>query len=198
MNPPAAHAGIDPALLQKYAKAGDVNAAPSNGKVLKMEDIKKLQEAESAILGDADDIEFTKLKSGVSYREFRSGKAASKEVTQGSMVIVQMTARCKKLSTAREPGGVLFYSTKTDTVNNAIQWTVGSGEILPGLEEAMIGMKRGAIRRIEVPSTLVFMARKDGNLPLPLEKNQDEFRRAQTLLKSDSTLIFEVLLEKVQ
>ena len=214
---------IDPAQLAEFAKSGQsapvaLTKAPSIGTVLKMDDVKRLQETQSAILGDANDIPYTDLPSGVSYREFRSGKG-SKEVGKGSIVTVEMTARAKKLFTAKvytysntvlyilytlctlytlytlyiryilytrsiyalytiyaictrfiyaiyytlkEPGGVMYYSTKLDTPNNALMWEIGSGEMLPGLEDALLGMKRGAVRRVEVPSTLVFAARKVG------------------------------------
>jgi len=65
-----------------------------------------------------------------------------KVVQQGSKVAVEMTIRCKSFATANEPGGLKYFSTKEDTEFNEIAWTVGSGEILPGLEEAMMGMRR--------------------------------------------------------
>jgi FKBP-type peptidyl-prolyl cis-trans isomerase 2 len=53
-----------------------------------------------------------------------------------------MTIRCKSFATVNEPGGVKYFATKEDTDFNEIAWTVGSGEILPGLEEAMMGMHK--------------------------------------------------------
>ncbi len=92
--------------------------------------------------------------SGISYREYRQG-TGSRVVQKGSTVTVEMSVRCKSLITGTEPQGVKYYSTKEDTPSNSIVWTIGDGTLLPGLEEGMIGMKRNAIRRIEVPSVQV-------------------------------------------
>ena len=62
----------------------------------------------------------------------------------------------------------------------------------------MSGMKRGSIRRIEVPSMYVFAARKAGQLPEPMQKNKDEVRRFQALFKTDATLLFEVKCVRVK
>ena len=67
-----------------------------------------------------------------------------------------------------------------------------------GLEQAMLGMKKGAIRRIEVPSEQVFQARKDKQLPLPSASNDDGNRRFKNLFKTDAKLLFEVLLKSVE
>ena len=61
-----------------------------------------------------------------------------------------------------------------------------------------MGMKKGAIRRVEVPSTMVFAAKKAGNLPLPSEKNKDGKRRFENLFKTDATLLFEVLVTRIK
>ena len=92
----------------------------------------------------------------------------------------------------------MYYSTKGDTPYNALQWEFGSGRLLPGLEEGMKGMKRGALRRIEVPSTQVFKARKAEQLPLPALTNEEGNRRFKALFKTDATMIFEVLLTGVK
>ena len=58
-----------------------------------------------------------------------------------------MTIRIKAFSTNNEPGGVKYYETQKDTDFNEIAWTVGAGELFPELEEGMMGMKKGALRR---------------------------------------------------
>ena len=107
-----------------------------------------------------------------------------------------MTIRCKSFSTANEPGGVQYFSTKEDTEFNELAWTVGSGEILSGLEEGMMGMHKNALRRIEVPSTLVFSGRNQNSLPLPTTK--DGKRIFDRLFKTDATLLFEVLVTRIK
>ena len=120
----------------------------------------------------------------------------TKVVQSGSKVAAEMTIRAKSFSTANEPGGVKYFSTKLDTDFNEIAWTVGNGELLPGLEEAMKGMRRNAIRRIEVPSTQVFSARNNNQLPLPTTK--DGKRIFDRLWKTDATLLFEVLVTRIK
>jgi FKBP-type peptidyl-prolyl cis-trans isomerase 2 len=107
-----------------------------------------------------------------------------------------MTIRCQSFSTTAEPGGVKYYSTKEDTEFNELAFVVGSGDVLPELEEGMMGMKKGGLRRIIVPSVQVFTAKKANQLPLPTSK--DGTRRFESLFKTDATLLFEVLVTRVK
>ena len=184
---PVAEAGIDPNALKALPTEGDTSGAAS-----------RLRQIEAINTQPVNtDAPFETLPSGVSYGEFREGKGDA-VVQPGSKVAVEMTIRCKSFATANEPGGVKYFSTKDDTDFNELAFTVGSGEILPGLEEGMMGMKKGAIRRIEVPSTMVFAARNAGQLPLPSEKNKDGKRRYDSLFKTDATLLFEVLVTRIK
>ena len=184
---PTAEAGIDPNALKALPTEGDTSGAAS-----------RLRQIEAINTQPVNtDAPFETLPSGVSYGEFREGKGDA-VVQPGSKVAVEMTIRCKSFATANEPGGVKYFSTKDDTDFNELAFTVGSGEILPGLEEGMMGMKKGAIRRIEVPSTMVFAARNAGQLPLPSEKNKDGKRRYDSLFKTDATLLFEVLVTRIK
>ena len=107
-----------------------------------------------------------------------------------------MTIRCKSFSTANEPGGVKYFSTTLDSEFNEIAWTVGSGELPAPLEEAMMGMHRNGLRRIELPSTAVFAARNENQLPQPTTK--DGKRIYDRLFKTDATLLFEVLVTRIK
>jgi FKBP-type peptidyl-prolyl cis-trans isomerase 2 len=117
-------------------------------------------------------------------------------VQAGSKVAVEMTIRCKSFSTANDSGGVKYYSTKDDEEFNELAFVVGSGEMAPGLEEGLMGMHKNALRRIEVPSTMVFSAKKEGQLPLPQTKEGK--RRFESLFKTDATLLFEVLVTRIK
>ncbi|KAL3811689.1 hypothetical protein ACHAXA_010328 [Cyclostephanos tholiformis] len=146
---------------------------------------------------DALDIAFETLPSGASYREYRGGKGDA-IVGDGSRVGVEMTIRCRSFATADEPGGVKYFDTKRDTEFNELAWTIGDGELPPELEECMMGMRRGSVRRIELPSTVVFAARKNQQLPLPMEDNKVGKRRFENLFKTDATLLFEVLVTRIK
>ena len=120
-------------------------------------------------------------------------------VQTGSKIAVEMTIRCKSFATANEPGGLKYYSTKDDTDFNELAWVVGSGDqvgSIPALEEGMMGMHKNALRRIEIPSTAAFAARKANQLPRPTTK--DGQRRYDNLFKTDATLLFEVLVTRIK
>jgi len=189
IQPQIANAGIDPSALKSYSIQGD-----TTGVRTRLSQI----EATKTRATDADDIPYEVLPNGVSYREFREGKGEA-VVQPGSKVAVEMTIRCKSFNTADEPGGVKYFTSKGDTEFNEVAWTIGSGELVPGLEEGMIGMHRNALRRIEVPSVLIFEANKKGQLPLPSAKNKDGKRLFEkSLFKTDATLLFEVLVTRIK
>ena len=184
-----AYAGIDPSALKALPVEGDTTGAASR--------LRQIESVNGPRPEDTQDIPFEKLPSGGSYREYREGKGDA-TVQPGSKVAVEMSIRCRSFATANEPGGLKYFSTKEDTDFNELAWTIGSGELPPELEEAMMGMKKGAIRRIELPSTVVFSARKANTLPLPSEKNKDGKRRFENLFKTDATLLFEVLVTRIK
>lgn len=182
----AANAGIDPTALKGYAVEGDQTGVQTRLRQIELEKIRP---------SDAVDLPYTELPSGVSFREFREGKGDA-TVQTGSKVGVELTARCKALATAGEPGGLKYFSTAVDTEFNELAFTVGTGQMPPALEEGMMGMRRGAVRRIQVPSTAVYAAKKLNQLPLPTTK--DGQRRFDSLFKTDATLIFEVLVTRIK
>lgn len=181
-------AGIDPSALQSFSVEGD-----ASGSTTRLRQI----EADRNRPSDLVNQPYEELSSGVSYREYREGKGDA-VVAPGSKVVVEMTIRCKSFATANEPGGVKYFNTKGDTDFNELAFTIGGGEISSGLEEGMMGMRKGALRRIEVPSTMVFAARNANQLPLPKDTNKDEKRVFDRLFKTDATLLFEVLVTRIK
>jgi len=184
--PRSAQAGIDPSLLQSLPVQGD-----ESGAARRLKQVEAIQKPAT----DLVDIPFEELSNGVSYREYRQGKGEA-EVKAGSKVAVEMTIRCKSFSTQNEPGGLKYFSTKDDTNFNELAWTVGSGVLPPALEEGMMGMHKNGLRRIEIPSTAAFSAKKADQLPLPTTK--DGKRRFENLFKTDATLLFEVLVTRIK
>jgi FKBP-type peptidyl-prolyl cis-trans isomerase FkpA len=184
--PQAAFAGIDPNALKALPVQGDVV-----GGTTRLRQIEALKNPES----DTVDQAWEELTSGVAYRDYRVGRGEA-TIQPGSKVAAEMTIRMKSFSSANEPGGIKYFSTKEDTDFNEVAFKVGSGEISAGLEEGMMGMKKGGLRRIEVPSELVFAARNANQLPLPTTK--DGKRRFENLFKTDATLLFEVLVTRVK
>ena len=183
-----ANAGIDPNALRSLPVEGDNTGVETR---LRQIELNKNRPE------DTIDVPWTVLEDGVQYREYRDGKG-DVEVSDGSKVGVEMTIRCKSFATAQEPGGLKYFSTKDDTDFNELAFTVGNGEILAQLEEGMKGMKRGSVRRIEIPTQYVYAAKKADQLPLPSEKNKDGKRRFENLFKTDATLIVEVLVTRMK
>lgn len=198
--PSSALAGIDPSALKSLPIEGDTSGSTS-----RLRQISSLTNngASGPRPEDSQDIAFTVLPSGEgSYRTYREGYGDA-TIQPGSKVAVEMTIRCRSFATADEPGGVTYFTTKGDTDFNELAWTIGSspsdGDIVPTqLEECMMGMKRGSVRRIELPSPVVYAAYKAGRLPLPSEKNKDGKRRFENLWKTDATLLFEVLVTRIK
>ena len=193
--PPAV--GRDLARATIISTLSLVSFAPATYASTLAEQLTAMQAAQQAL--DAQDVEWTPVGTGgVSFREYRAGRTgAAAVVDKGKTVTVELVGRIKTLRTQDNPGGVRYYSTKEDTPNNELSWEVGSGVMIPGLEEGMMGMAPGALRRVEVPSLQVFKARKDENLPKPSEKDDEGQRRFARLFKSDATLLFEVLVKRI-
>jgi hypothetical protein len=184
-----AYAGIDPSALKALPVEGDTTGVASR--------LRQIESINGPRPEDTKDIAFEVLPSGASFREYREGKGDA-TVQTGSKVAAEMTIRCRSFATANEPGGLKYFSTKDDTEFNELAWTVGDGQLPPALEEGMMGMHKGAVRRIELPSTMVFSARNAGQLPLPSDKNKDGKRRYENLFKTDATLMFEVLVTRIK
>ena len=186
MFPQNARAGIDPAALKGYSIEGDQSGSQTRLRQIELERNRP---------EDLVNQEFIELPSGASYRDYRSGKGDA-VVQKGSKVATEMTIRCKSFATANEPGGLRYFATSTDTDFDELAWTIGDEQLPPELEDAMMGMRKGGLRRIELPSTAVYAARKRNQLPLP--KTKDGQRRFENLFKTDATLLFEVLVTRIK
>jgi hypothetical protein len=184
--PRPAQAGIDPSALRNLPVEGD-----SSGTAMRLRQIEAVQRPESDLVNSP----WEELSDGVQYREYREGKGDA-IVREGSKVATEMTIRCKAFASANDPGGLKYYSTKEDTDFNELAFTIGSGEMPPGLEEGMMGMRKGGLRRIELPTAMAYAAKKAGQLPLPTTK--DGKRRFENLFKTDATLLFEVLVTRIK
>ena len=102
-----------------------------------------------------------KLKSGVRYIDLKEGSGAG--VSSGSRVSLQwvlrrsngyfVTSSFGQVASGPDAGILKLSGT---SVNDPFLFTVGSGAALPGLEEAVLGMKKGGVRRVVVPTRLSY------------------------------------------
>jgi len=143
--------------------------------------------------GSGDGTQFTTLSNGVKIKDFLVG-TGSETVGSSSRVSFQCSGRLLNLN------GVVFYNTKNNNQDGfgAIPLTValGKGEILPGLESGLIGMRKNGIRRIIVPSELAYSKYPELE-PKPM--NDLDQRALDSVVKNprrDATILFDVRLER--
>lgn len=156
------------------------------------------EESTRASLFSADPYDLPSVKvgsGGVSYREVKKGRDGSRAVQRGSTIGVELSIRAKSIATPSNPGGSKLFSTKDDTYNNELVWTIGSGDFVKGVEDGMMGMKLNAVRLIEVPSMQIFAARNAGVLPDPT--TGEGKRIYEEAFRSDATFVFEVFVTAI-
>lgn len=140
---------------------------PGSNLVMQLELLELLamppQEAE-----DVDESEYTTTDSGLQYVDLEEG--SGQEVSQGDQVTVHYT-------------GWLEDGTRIDSSYDRgapLDLVVGSGMVIPGWEEGLIGMQPGGKRQLRIPSELGYGEQGAGGVVPP-----------------DATLIFEVELVSV-
>jgi hypothetical protein len=141
---------------------------------------------------------FATLPGGVQIKDFRTGERGGPVVRPGSRVELTMKGRLLNLN------GVIFYDTKSNDPNGfgegtPLTFAVGDGSVLPGLEAGVIGMVRGGIRRIIVPSDVVGYGSFPDLEPRPF--TDAERRALDSVIKNprrDGTVMFDVKVERVR
>jgi len=141
------------------------------------------------------DIPFVTLDSGVKFKEFKEGTGP--QVTAGSRVSVQLTGRLLNLN------GVKFFSTKDGVQDpllgyEPLVFTAGAGQVVPGLDEAVLGMKKGGIRRVVVPARLGYSA---GQNLEPQPRSVLDRNALNSVLQNprrDASVMFDVVVERVK
>jgi FKBP-type peptidyl-prolyl cis-trans isomerase FkpA len=109
-----------------------------------------------------------------SQAELRAGDGA--EATVGKALAVNYAGWLYS-ATAAENKGTLF---GTNVGGPAVQFTLGTGQVIAGWEQGLVGLKVGGVRRLVIPPSLAYGA--SGNGPIP----------------PNAALVFEVELLAVQ
>ena len=146
-------------------------------------------------LTDRDNVQFQTLSSGVKVQQLRPGDGAS--VGRSSTIAVEATGRLLNLN------GVQFYSTKrlsgADALGGAEQiLRLGTGSVVPGLEQGLQGAKKNEIRRIIVPSNLGYSETTDLE---PVPPTIEDKRALDSVLRNprrDAALLFDVKILRVK
>lgn len=138
------------------------------------------------------EIPFVTLENGVKIKDFTPG--SGDPVGPGARVSIQCSGRLLNLN------GVVFYNTKNNNPDGfgaiPLTFTLGKGEVLPGLEAGIAGMKKNGVRRIIVPAELAYTKFPDLE-PKPM--NDLDQRALDSVVKNprrDATILFDVKLER--
>lgn len=178
LKPEMAVAGVDISSLKSMPIEGDISGAELR--------IRQLQTTTAAAKRSG----IVELDSGVTYREINAGSAPSgrnRAIRNG----VSNGFNVGAVIAISTPGGLPIYSTRDDNDSNELAWKVGSGDFPRGAEEGMMGMRLGSVRRIEVPSYMVFASRNVGVLPeATTEVGKERYEAA--FRSGNAKLVFDV------
>ena len=144
--------------------------------------------------------QFVTSPSGLRYKDVKlgSGEVARK----GDTVAIQYTGRLLNLNGKKFAS---TYETAKEAANAGIAepfvFTLGSGSVIPGLEELVTGMSKGGYRRGVLPPPLGYdSAGSLGPKPNDCPFGQD-CRSLDAVVKNpnrDASLVFDVQLERVR
>ena len=136
----------------------------------------------TAALSDSEDTApvpreaYIKLPSGVVYADLRPSKS-SNTVQQGSKVNLQWVLRKSNgyfVDSSERNGSVPFI------------FTVGDGNAIAGVDEGIIGMTEGSVRRLLIPPSLAYVQGLEDGKPGPLPYGfgpRQQMRRVQNVRK---------------
>jgi FKBP-type peptidyl-prolyl cis-trans isomerase len=96
-----------------------------------------------------------KLNGGLEYVDIKTGTGAAAK--KGSKISVEYTgwiaSTCKKFDSSYDHKGQSF------------SVTLGAGQVIPGFDQGLVGMKAGGTRRLFIPAALAYGAQ--GQSPIP-------------------------------
>jgi hypothetical protein len=137
---------------------------------------------------------FVVLDNGVKVKDFRVGTGDDTVKGDSQSVMIQCTGRLLNLN------GVIYYSTKNNNPDGfgaiPLAINLGKGEVIPGLEAGLVGMKKGGIRRLIIPADLAYSKFPDLE-PKPVNANDQ--RALDSVVKNtrrDATIMLDVQVER--
>jgi hypothetical protein len=164
-------------------------------------EFKNFNTAASLPAGKEGEPPFITLQNGVRIKEFKEG-TGDQEVRSGTTTIPGSTVSVQVVGRLLNLNGVAFFDTKKNDPDGfgaePLTFQVGSNVALPGFESGIIGMKKGGIRRIIVPSELGYSAFPDRE---PRPTTELDQRALDSVIKNprrDASLLFDVKLERLK
>ena len=136
--------------------------------------------------------------SGLKFKEVRVGTGDT-TARSGDTIAIQFTGRClnlngKKFVSTQDAGAL----TTGLAISEPLVFQIGQGQVVPGLEQAVIGMRKDGYRRIVVPQALGY----DTAISLgPTPSNFEERRSLESIVKNpnrDASLLFDVKVERIK
>lgn len=136
---------------------------------------------------------YVKLPTGVVFADLRKGKS-SKVVEQGSRLNLQWVLR-------KSNGYFVDSSERNDGV--PFIFTVGDGTAIAGLDQAVVGMQEGGVRRVLIPPALAYVDGLEDGKPGPMPMGygpRQQMRRVQNIRKDvpGEYVYLEVQLTKIR
>lgn len=144
--------------------------------------------------------------SGLQYKELRSGDVNAQLPRPGDLCVIDYDGYTigyygRPFEARNKPKGSSF----VDDDKDYYRFTLGGGAVIPAIEEAVAGMRPGAIRRLIVPVELGYPAGKNGlpdsKLKGPRPTTFSGQRALDFVLQNqgliDKTLLFDVQLMRI-
>jgi len=128
--------------IASLAAAMVISTSPALAASLPVEEDKVLCGAECT--SNLDQMKTVNLPSGLQYKEIREGKGPSPPV--GFQVVANYVAMV--------PNGKVFDSSLEK--GHPYDIRIGTGQVIPGLDEGIKSMKVGGLRRLYIPGNLAF------------------------------------------
>ena len=141
--------------------------------------------------------DFLTTERGVKYKDLTNGSGVPAH--KGDTVAVQLSGRCLNLN------GKKFISTQDAAalvtglaVSEPYTFTIGAGQVIPGLEDAVLGMSKGSLRRAVIPQNLGY----DTAMTLgPTPQSFQDLRSLESIVKNpnrDASLLIDVKVERIK
>lgn len=174
---------------------------PSSGIAAPAKSLSEEYRQGTAALADMDEMApvpreaYKKLPSGVITADLRPGKTEDGVVKNGSRVNLQWVLR--------KSNGYFVDSSQVAYAGVPFIFTVGDGTAIAGVDEGVLGMASGGVRRLLIPPSLAYVDGLDDGKPGPMPVGfgpRQQMRRVQTARKDvpGEYIFLEVQLTRVR